>query len=83
MRTDSVIEQPLSWDGPRLGLFLHWGLYALTGWQEQAQGRLGIPRKDYEALAQRFCPLKFDPDRWVDLAQSAGKTSSISTFPAA
>ena len=63
---------PSHWDGPRLGLFLHWGLYSLTGWQEQVQGRLGIPREEYEQLARRFCPLQFDPDRWVELAQAAG-----------
>ena len=50
---------PSHWDGPRLGLFLHWGLYSLTGWQEQVQGRLGIPREEYEQLARRFCPLQF------------------------
>jgi hypothetical protein len=29
--------------GPH-GLFIHWGLYALGGWHEQQQFRLGVPR---------------------------------------
>ena len=27
----------------RLGLFLHWGLYAINGIQEQEQQRCGVP----------------------------------------
>jgi hypothetical protein len=33
----------------RFGLFVHWGLYAINGWHEQAQYRARIPRREYAA----------------------------------
>ena len=56
----------------RFGLFVHWGLYAIPGWHEQHQYRLGIPRKEYEKLMQTFNPVDFDPDQWIDLMEKAG-----------
>ena len=34
--------------------------------------RSQIPVRDYEQLAARFNPVKFDADEWVQLAQDAG-----------
>ena len=56
----------------RLGLFVHWGLYALGGWHEQHQWRGRVPREEYVQLAQQWNPVKYDPDAWLDLAQAAG-----------
>jgi alpha-L-fucosidase len=56
----------------RFGLFVHWGIYAIDGWHEQMQYRKAIPRREYETLAHRFNPVAFDPDRWLDVAESAG-----------
>jgi alpha-L-fucosidase len=56
----------------RVGLFVHWGLYAVLGWHEQDQIKRNIPRCEYSQLAQRFNPVGFDPDRWLDLADEAG-----------
>ncbi|RAV05468.1 alpha-L-fucosidase [Paenibacillus sp. YN15] len=56
----------------RLGLFIHWGLYAIPGWHEQILWRGGVKRSDYELLAHQFNPERFDPDAWLDLAQEAG-----------
>lgn len=56
----------------RLGLFLHFGLYAVDGWHEQDQMRRRIPRKAYETRIRRFNPRRFDPDRILDLAERAG-----------
>jgi len=58
--------------GPKLGLFVHWGLYAIHGWHEQEQMRRGIPRAEYEKLISQFHPKQFNPDTWLDLAESAG-----------
>ena len=57
---------------PRLGLFLHFGLYAIEGWHEQDQMRRRIPRVEYEKLIERFNPTGFDPDSILDLAESTG-----------
>jgi len=56
----------------RFGMFVHWGLYALPAWHEQIQFRKHIPRQQYAKLMHRFNPVRFDPEQWLDLAQSAG-----------
>ena len=56
----------------RFGLFVHWGLYAINGLHEQEQQRYGVPADEYVKLIDKFNPVKFNPDRWLDLAQEAG-----------
>jgi len=56
----------------RFGMFIHWGIYALTGLQDQAFVRYDMPRAEYEALMHRFNPVKYDPEKWVLLAKEAG-----------
>lgn len=63
----------------RLGLFIHWGLYAIHGYHEQEQWRAKIPRREYEKLAAQFNPLKFNPDEWLDLMQSNGMDYCVFT----
>jgi alpha-L-fucosidase len=60
------------WFERRFGLFVHWGLYAIEGWHEQDQWRRRIPRREYVKLQQRWNPVKFNPDCWLDAAESAG-----------
>lgn len=56
----------------RFGLFAHWGLYAVPGWHEQIQWRKNIPRTEYVKLIDQFNPTKYDPEEWLDIAESAG-----------
>ena len=56
----------------RYGMFVHWGLYSILGWHEQHQMRARMPRVEYEKLANRWNPVKFDPERWLDLMEEAG-----------
>ncbi len=56
----------------KFGMFIHWGIYALSGFQEQYQYRKSIPRGEYEKLAGQFNPTEYDPDEWVCLAKDAG-----------
>lgn len=60
------------WFQKRFGMFIHFGLYAIHGFQEQEQWRARVPRQDYVKLAQQWNPVKFNPDAWLDLAQEAG-----------
>ncbi len=59
----------------RYGLFVHWGVYAIPAWHEQLQWRKRIPREEYERYAESFNPVNFDPDAWIDLAESVGMES--------
>ena len=56
----------------RFGMFVHWGIYALTGEHEQAFARCDMPREEYDALARAFNPVGYDPEEWVLLAKEAG-----------
>ena len=56
----------------KFGMFIHWGIYALTGLQDQAIARYDLDRTEYESLQQRFNPVKYDPEAWVLSAKNAG-----------
>lgn len=56
----------------KFGMFVHFGLYALTGYHEQVRWRFYTPHKIYRTLAERFNPCEFDPYEWVKLAKDAG-----------
>ena len=56
----------------RFGMFVHWGIYSVAGWHEQHQWRGRVPRAEYVKLAEKWNPVKFDPERWLDLLEEAG-----------
>jgi alpha-L-fucosidase len=66
----------------KFGLFIHWGLYCIPAgeWKGQPIAGIGewimnrakIPVKEYEQLADRFNPVKFNAEEWVQMAQDAG-----------
>ena len=72
------------WRDARFGLFVHWGIYAVPAgewkglekkedlWGEWIMQRAKIPVVEYESLAKRFDPVKFNADEWVKLAKDAG-----------
>lgn len=66
----------------RYGLFIHWGLYSLAAgeWEGREVRGTGewimhngpIPVRDYERLAARFNPVKFNAEAWAQFAEDAG-----------
>lgn len=56
----------------KFGMFIHWGLYAVTELQDQAFVRYELPREEYESLIHKFDPVNYDPESWVRLAKEAG-----------
>ena len=56
----------------RYGMFVHWGLYSILGWHEQHQLRAKVPRDEYIKLTQQWNPIKFNPEKWLDLLQEVG-----------
>jgi len=84
-------EQRLKWwrDG-RFGMFIHWGLYSIpagvwkdkvhpTGYSEWIMYDEKIPVKEYELLAGRFNPIKFDAHAWAAVAKKAGMKYMVLT----
>ena len=54
------------------GLFMHLGLYSILGRGEWVMFQEQIPVAEYEALAERYHPDRFDADFITDLASEAG-----------
>lgn len=89
-----TLEERKKWfKEAKTGMFIHWGLYALTAgeWkgERQLMGPLGvsewiqyhfqIPCKEYEKLAEAFNPIYFDAEEWVLLAKNAGMKYVVMT----
>ena len=56
----------------RLGMFIHWGLYALPARHEWVKNRERIPDKEYQRYFERFNPDLYDPKAWARAAKNAG-----------
>lgn len=56
----------------KFGMFVHWGIYSMTGYHEQVRWRFFTPRAEYRKLMNSFNPTAYDPDEWVALAKNAG-----------
>lgn len=64
----------------KFGLFVHWGLYSsLAGeWNgknnygEWIQYSANIPGQEYEKIAKRFNPARYNAREWVSMAKAAG-----------
>ena len=77
------------WDDAKLGMFIHWGLYAVPageykgervpGIGEWIMNSLRIPIAEYEQFAAQFNPVKYDAAEWVSLAKRAGMKYIIIT----
>jgi alpha-L-fucosidase len=89
LKPESAVPDRLSWfRDARLGLFIHWGLYALPGgvWNgtplrhdvyanpycEHLMFLARVPLADYSALAARFNPKAWDARAIVAAAKAAG-----------
>ena len=75
-----------------LGLFVHWGLASVHGnldlswsmvrnttWDVSEQGRNKVTPNQYWALAERFKPNAWDPDRILSAAAKAGFRYAVLT----
>jgi alpha-L-fucosidase len=80
---DAAQQARMAWfTQARLGMFIHWGLYAIPAGQwpgRENQGRAewimlqeNLTSAEYEPLAAQFNPVKFDARAWVAVAKAAG-----------
>ena len=89
--TKEARERRIQWfREARFGMFIHWGLYAIpggtwkdkvheTGYSEWIMYGEKIPAKEYEKLADKFNPVKFDAKAWTAIAKKAGMKYMVLT----
>lgn len=81
--TDSLQqkEQKMQWfKDAKLGIFVHWGLYAVNGIDESWSFFNGyISHTDYLKQTKGFTAKKYDPAAWVDLIRRSGAKYSVIT----
>ncbi len=73
----------------RLGIFIHWGVYAVPAGEYQGKpvGWIGewimkqarIPVADYRAFAKDFTASAYDADAWADLIKNSGARYTVIT----
>ncbi|WP_051999962.1 alpha-L-fucosidase [Schleiferilactobacillus shenzhenensis] len=91
---DMLVKQWAWFQDQKIGLLLHWGLYAQAGivesWQlsdadRWARGKTPFRpnmhqlKSDYWSLAEKFDPVRFDPQVWARLFRTAGIRYAILT----
>ena len=85
--SDAAFRQ---WQDNKFSMFVHFGLYSelggvwkgrpvAEGYSEQIMAFAPVPKSEYEALAARFNPARFDADSIAALAKRAGMRSVILT----
>ena len=67
------------WRDAKLGMFIHWGLYAIPAQGEWHMFGDHVPAADYAKLAQRFDPKHYDPALWAKVAQNGGARYTVLT----
>lgn len=63
----------------RLGMFIHWGIYAVLGHGEWAMSRERITAEEYQPNFDNFYPQNFNPKKWAKLAKDAGIRYAVMT----
>lgn len=70
--TPENLQQRADFQQHRLGIFLHWGIYATYAQGEWYLQNAGIDNTSYAVAAESFNPVKFDADAWVRAFRDAG-----------
>jgi alpha-L-fucosidase len=67
------------WRDAKLGVFVHWGLYAIPARGEWYMHNEKVPAQRYAQLARRFDPKHYEPGEWAALAAEAGARYMVLT----
>jgi alpha-L-fucosidase len=76
---DSVKEKRMQWFAEaKLGIFIHWGIYAVNGIDESWSFYNGyIPYDDYMKQLKGFTASKYDPVAWARLIKESGARYAV------
>ena len=63
----------------RLGMFIHWGLYAIPARGEWVRQVEKISVSQYQKYFDEFNPTRYDPKKWARAAKQAGMRYAVMT----
>lgn len=74
-------EERLQWfKDAKLGIFIHWGIYAVDGVGESWSFHNGeITHEEYMSQLERFGADRYDPQEWVKLIKDSGAKYTVIT----
>ena len=71
--TKNLAMPDMDWfTNARLGMFIHWGLYAMPARHEWVKSREKITDEDYRKYFELFNPDLYNPEEWAKAAKNAG-----------
>ena len=83
MQTEKLLEERsrrLKWfQEARFGMFIHWGLYAISGRGEWDRSYRELSDEDYRQYFEEWNPVRYDPKEWAALAKEAGMKYAVLT----
>lgn len=79
--TEAQKDKRMEWFAhAKLGIFIHWGIYAVDGVSESwSFYNKYLPYDQYMSQAARFTASKYDPKQWVDLIKESGARYTVIT----
>ena len=78
---DTAYTEKMQWFADaKLGIFIHWGIYAVNGIDESWSFYNGyIDHKDYLKQTEGFTADNYNPNRWVQLIKESGARYTVIT----
>lgn len=78
---DEQKEKRMEWFADaKLGIFIHWGIYAVNGVSESwSFFNKYLPYEEYMSQKDGFTASKYDPKTWVDLIKESGARYTVIT----
>lgn len=79
--TDEQKEKRMEWfSQAKLGIFIHWGVYAVRGVAESwSFYNSYLPHDEYMSQCNDFTAANYDPKEWVDLIKKSGAQYTVLT----
>jgi alpha-L-fucosidase len=79
--SDSAKAERMQWFADaKLGIFIHWGIYAVHGTSESWAFYNGhVPYDEYMAQRKGFTASKYDPEAWASLFKESGARYAVLT----
>ncbi len=80
IQSDSIQNKMQWFADAKLGIFIHWGIYAVNGISESwSFHNKEISYPDYMLQLNGFTAAKYDPNQWADLIKASGARYAVLT----